>query len=243
MSKKSLAIAVSTLGLALAARSGLGVEGLAGLRFGPAATRAALIFSDDFQASSIKPQWSSNSTLNTQAEQVFSWFSGRYTGQNITLSLASVPPPPKSGDSNGDGSKYNLFTLTFDLFILDSWDGLDTVSGQDRFIVKANTVERFNEAFANVHDGQTFRRPDLGPIQLGFDQRYNDSIYRKIAVNFTVPDNEPMKIEFRGTALQGITDESWGMDNVRVSYEVVPAPGAASLACLGAGLLVKRRKR
>ncbi len=233
MLKKTLLLAVSALGVSQAVRSELGLS--------PLSTRAAIIFTDDFQASTIKPQWSTNSKLNREAESVFSWFSGRYTAEYITLSLPAVPPP-KSGDSTG-GGKHNLFTLTFDLFILDSWDGLEPTNGPDRFIVKANTVEKFNEAFSNVGTTQTYRRPDVGPMQLGFDGRYNDSIYRKVAVDFTVPDNEPIKLEFHGTALQGITDESWGMDNVQVSYQVVPAPGAAGLAGLGGVLLLKRRKR
>jgi len=241
MSNKSLAIAVSTLGLALAARSGLGTEGLSQL--GPIAAQAGILFSDDFQGSYLKTQWSSNSTLNREAEQTFSWFNGRYTNQTIALSLSSVPPPPKSGHSTSGGGDFNLFTLTLDLLILDSWDGLDPVHGPDRFIVNANTVEKFNETFSNVGTTQSYRRADVGPTQLGFDGRYNDSIYRKVAIDFTVLDNAPIKLEFRGTALQGITDESWGMDNVQVSYKVVPAPGAMGLAGLGGVLLLGRRKR
>lgn len=235
MLKKSLALAVSALGLSYAARSGLELS--------PLASKAAIIFSDDFQASTLKPQWSTNSKLNREAEQTFTWFSGRYSAENIALTLPGVPPPKSAGNNNDGGGKYNLFTLTFDLFIIDSWDGLEPANGPDRFIVKANTVERFNEAFSNVGTTQTYRRPDIGPVQLGFDGRYNDSIYRKVAIDFTVPDNQDIKLEFRGTALQGLTDESWGMDNVQVSYKVVPAPGAMGLAGLGGVLLLGRRKR
>ena len=74
-------------------------------------------------------------------------------------------------------------------------------------------------------------------------RREVESRLRRLAIDFTVPDNQDIKLEFRGTALQGLTDESWGMDNVQVSYKVVPAPGAMGLAGLGGALLLGRRKR
>ena len=42
--------------------------------------------------------------------------------------------------------------------------------------------------------------------------------------------------------LQDINDESWGLDNVSVATNAVPAPGALALAGVGLGLLARRRR-
>ena len=58
-----------------------------------------------------------------------------------------------------------------------------------------------------------------------------DSVYR---LSFLFNHQADLAtLNFTGYGLQGPDDESWGLDNVRVS--AVPEPGVASL--LGAGLL------
>lgn len=204
--------------------------------------RAGIIFTDDFQQDYPKSGWSTGTLICLENEKNFTWFNGRYSGnQSTTLTLAA-PPPPKTG--SGTGGPYNLFTVTFDLFILDSWDGNDTNLGPDRFSVKANGATIFSETFANQHNNQSARRPDVGPIQLGFDSRYNDSIYRKFAKDFTIPDTATtIVLNFGALGLQGLNDESWGIDNVKVEYKVVPAPGAAAMVMGLAGVMGFRRRR
>ena len=133
------------------------------------------------------------------------------------------------------------YKLVFDFIAIDSWDGTDTSFGQDRFLVVINNTNViFNETFANQHPGQTFPRGGVVPQNLGFGASY-DSIYRDITVLFSTPVGTAINANFRDGGLQGMADESWGIDNVRL-YSTVPAPGALSL-CGAAAILGTRRRR
>ena len=232
---------------------------LAALALSAAAAPAlagTVLFSDDFQSTVVKPVWSSNTTINTQSASNFTWFAGRYSDNNgITLSLTAPAAPigfdnSNNGDSGGgsggsgnNGGLRNTYTLSFDFYCIDSWDGNDPNYGPDRFTVTHNnTTTLFNESFGNVYPIQSFRAPTIGPANLGFSTAFPDSIYRKILVKFDTPDNQPYTLRFASLGLQNIDDESWGIDNVRVIVDVVPAP--SSLALLGgSGLLAFRRRR
>ena len=207
------------------------------------AAAAITLFSDTFQSTNVKSQWSSNTIINIDASNQLTWFAGRYSGNNaITLTLNGAPPPPGSPSGSGNsGGKYNLYTVVFDFYCIDSWDGNDPVNGPDRFSVSANTTTIFSETFGNVYGPQTMRPPDVGPVQMVFNTAYPDSIYRRITEQFQVPDTAPFTLKFGALGLQGLNDESWGIDNLNVSYEVAPAPG--TLALLGAGALTLRRRR
>lgn len=207
---------------------------------------AGVLFSDDFESTNRKAQWSSNTIINTEVENTLSWFSGRYSGNTaVTLSLTGAPtPPPGLFDNTNGGSggeRHNLYTVTFDFYCIDSWDGNDPVHGPDRFSVLANTTTVFSETFGNVYGPQSYRAPNVGPVQLVYNTAYPDSIYRKVTAQFQVPDAVPFTLKFGAVGLTGLNDESWGIDNVAVSYEVVPAP--ASVALLGAGLAMLGRGR
>lgn len=195
------------------------------------------VFTDSFQGGSVQSQWSPNTTINMANENVFSWYNGRYSGQTIRLNLPGAP-------AAGQGQQ-NLYTLKFDFLALDSWDGDDAVYGPDRFIVNANGASIFSETFSNWGGSQSFRAPDIGPTMLGADTRYPDSIYRNISVPFTVGNGQAVELTFRSTANQGMSDESWGIDNIKVSYSVVPAPAAFAVPAFAGltGLLRAGRRR
>jgi hypothetical protein len=207
--------------------------GVCGL-LSPGVARADVIYQSDFETGSPGPMWSSLQRID-QAP-AFTRFLGRYSeDEGVALNFA----PPVSGLQPG---QYFRYTATFDLYIIDSWDGDDTVNGPDRFIVSENTHILFNETFANQHPYQSFRPPDVGPAHMGFNPNYKDSIYRGISVTFTGQPTEQIKLKFKGEVMQGMNDESWGIDNVLVTYQIVPAPGSAALLGLG-GLLMLRRRR
>lgn len=232
------------------------------------AAQADIIFQDDFEEGRASARWSANTRVTRDA--AFSHFNGRYSGGISTLTIAAPPLPhrgssdPSTGDpsqgggsggssgggssgggsgggGSGGGSLYNLVTLKFDLYIIDSWDGDDTAYGPDRFMVEVNGKNLFDNTFANQHTYQSYRQPDVGPTHLGFSSASKDSIYRNITITFDPGAAQYLTFDFRDTANQGVGDESWGIDNVQVSYTTVPAPGSAALLGL-LGLTARRRR-
>lgn len=225
---------------------------------GAAHAQVRMLYQNSFEAREMGPEWSSNSRLNWDVP-AFSTFNGRYSNSSTTLTLPPLPPPPPASNSGGGGdggsgggggggggsALYPLITLKFDFYAIDSWDGEDTRHGKDWFEVKINGETKLRETFSN-HPGidQSFPlAPTLGGYNIGFDPRWNDAIYRDITIDFTVPAGSPIVIKWSDLGLQGMNDESWGIDNVRVSYQMVPAPGPAALLAGGLVLMGRRRSR
>ncbi len=206
----------------------------AGLAAAAAGADATQLYSNNFETGFPESAWSSNALL-TQSTP-FTKFMGRYSmTDSVTLTLNA---PSAAALQPGQSYQYNV---KFDLYIIDSWDGYEPTYGEDRFMVYTNGTQIFNETFANQHNMQSFRAPDVGPAPMDFNS-YSDSIYRGISLNFGAPGASTLSIKFRGQVMQGLTDESWGIDNVHVSYQIVPAPaGAAALGL--AGLFMSRRRR
>jgi hypothetical protein len=156
------------------------------------------------------------------------------------------------GDGDGDGggeddSPYILYSLEFDLYTIDSWDG-EGRYGPDVFEVRANGATMFHETFSNGLKPQSFRPPDVGPEHLGYGSTWKDSIYRDIRVDFTIPEgSQNVSVTFVGIGLQGLIDESWGIDNIGLSYEVrygpIPAPATLGAAAAGLALFGRARRR
>src|SRR5262245_2880606 len=237
---------MNTLGLAGAA--------VAALMAGRASAQSGTVYSNTFETGhTLGTEWSAGSTVNWAYWGAFTNFNGNYSNGSTTLTLAQPTGPGLPGGSSGEpggggggpgpGGMWIQYRVKFDLFIIDSWDGDLTINGPDRFRVAANGVTLMNETFGNQPGStQSFRAPDRGPQLLGFRETWMDSIYRNIELPFTVPVGSPISITWADGGLQGIMDESWGIDNVSVTYEVVPAPAGAGLLC-AAGLVAMRRRR
>lgn len=216
------------------------------------ASPAGRLFSDNFETGLPKPGWSSNTV--TAWNPTTTWFAGCFSGTTaITLQVPPAPPPETSGSSGGSGGggsggsapRRLVYTLTFDLIAIDSWDGFDTRYGPDAFRVSANDRLVFEEYISNVNPQQTFRghQPDVGIWHFIGSPIYGDSIYRRIEVPFELPIGESVTIRFHTSPLQGLEDESWGIDNVNLDYAYVPTPGTLVLGAAGLALVVRRRQR
>ena len=57
---------------------------------------------------------------------------------------------------------------------------------------------------------------NIGRRDLGYQGSFVDAIYRNVTLSFT-PSAATSTISFTGSGLQGVSDESWGLDNVAVS--------------------------
>jgi hypothetical protein len=212
---------------------------------GFASAQSVTLYSNTFEARELGSMWSLGTHLSDYT-RTFTTFNGQYSSGSTTLTLGAAARP--AGASSALSSPYNQYTLTFDFYALDSWDGSSSSYGPDRFKVLVNDVTLFDNTFSNHVGGtQTFRAPDVGGSNLGYGT-WNDAIYRNISLTFRDPGTSTIRILFKDGGLQGVNDESWGIDNVRVSYvrvtppTVVPAPSAGLVLAGGAGLLSRRRR-
>ncbi len=188
-------------------------------------TDAQVVYINDFE-SEVGPEWSSAVTDRTPVGT--RRFLGQFSNQVITLSLTSLPVHTEA-------------TLSFDLFIINSWDGNCTTVGPDRegnwgsfgpdiwdlSIVGGSTLS--HTTFSNLDEGNYWQAyPDAYPggnhpsytsavevDTLGYDW-YGSSVYH---FDVTFPHTEgSLALIFSASGLQqAISDESWGLDNVRVT--------------------------
>lgn len=138
-------------------------------------------------------------------------------------------------------------TISFDLLAIDSWDGNTRTGGnapQDFFNVTLSSGTAFSETIDVFleSDGSISTSADASLVSsgsnLGFSG-YVDSVY-SISFDVSGPFSDPSTLSFfaSGGGWQGGTDESWGIDNLKVTAETVnEVPEPSSLWLLGAGLL------
>ncbi|MBX3095522.1 MAG: PEP-CTERM sorting domain-containing protein [Fimbriimonadaceae bacterium] len=201
----------------------------------------AISYFTDFE-SGVGAEWSTNSTFVFNGTTTLGRFSTGSTQLTLTgLNLGEV------------------VTLSFDFYALDSWDGNSAGTGPDRLVVMMDSTTVLDSTFSNVgFNNQDYpQATGLGnnPRYTNADDwamdaggtlpngYYGNSLYRfggSLNPSFsTVATSSTMVINFTDFGLQGVGDESWSIDNVRVAS--VPEP--ASLLALGLGVLVLRRRK
>lgn len=210
---------------------------LAGALLAPAAANAqtTVFYSNNFE-SGVGSGW--GTAAHTVNAPTFGTFLGRYASNEGIL--LTIPTPSTPSLQTGQSIQWHA---TFDFYAIDSWDGNDTANGPDYFCMNANGSCYFAETFANQHNWQSFRLPDVGPDFLGFRTDTKDSIYYNIDVPFNTGGSGQIQLSWYALGLSGATDESWGIDNLRVSYSVVPTPASASLLGLSGLVALRRRRR
>lgn len=217
----------------LAGLIGLGLLGVAG----SSANAATPYYQNNFEAGWLDFRWSGNSRV-IQDAPIYTSFNGWHSN-TVSDFLCKTPDPTLQP------GEYVMMTLTFDLYIFDSWDG-QTPGGSDRFMVLMNNNVLFDHSFSNMPNRpQSFREPDMVRANYGGRSTAVDAIYRNVSIDFVSPGaaGHTINLRFKDGGLGGYADESWGIDNFRLSYTIVPAPGAVGLAIAGGALMLGRRKR
>jgi hypothetical protein len=174
-------------------------------------TAAALIpYTQTFE-STPGSEWSNTTTLFANAALTRS--SGRF--DNTSQSLRVVTTPGVS------------YTLVFDLYAWDSWDGDHSSYGPDTFRVSIDGAPIFEETYAlNLVDPTFDYSANDVPLRwstnLGAMGSADLVLPRQVA-RFVATGSETT-ITFEGANLQGVNDESWSIDNVRVVATADEAP-------------------
>jgi hypothetical protein len=177
---------------------------------------------NDFETT-VGPEWSS--TLTDVTPLGGRKYLGQFNNTDVFLRLTNLPP-------------HSSIRLSFDLYIINSWDGNGdgTGPGPDIWeLAVSNGPVLLHTTFGSRVSAGTQAFPDNYPAThtnytgaseigtLGYTNMYPwppvDSVYH-LMFNITNEANS-ITLRFTGSGLQGywgpgIWDESWGLDNVKV---------------------------
>jgi hypothetical protein len=168
-------------------------------------TPVGVLYQNDF-AGVVGSEWSATSTAVTPRGA--RRFLGQFGNQTITLSLSNLPA-------------HNSLTLGVDLFLINTWDGSGE-PGPDHFDVRVvDGPSLLHSSFANSSAiPQAYPGPHrsndwpgyTGALEVETLGYQPDSVYH---LQFTFAHvSSSIQLEFQGSGLQGLTDESWGLDNL-----------------------------
>lgn len=222
---------------------------LAPLLFHASASHAMVVYEHDFQ-SAVGSEWTHTTRQDTPTPYPFGprSFLGEFGNDTVSLNLLGLAP-------------HDSVLLEFDLYLIRSWDGSSAGTaydyGDDAFKVSVGGGPvLLDETFSNGNPaGQSFGPASSNPYFSGAAETYSlgyvfvdgtqqtsqvmDSVYR---LSFAFAHStDLLTLNFSGYGLQGMDDESWGLDNVRVS--AVPEPGVAPMLGLGALALAWRTRK
>lgn len=179
------------------------------------------VYTQDFTGD-VGPEWSANLVAVTPTGG--RRFLGEFGNQTVTLTLNNLPP-------------HAAATVVFDQFVIRGWDGNSPTGGPDLWEVNLagglklvhatfNNGPDGEQAFPGVYPGDTFpaRTGALENNSLGFTvpgSGVTDSVYRHVQI-FPHTANS-LTLNFLGSGLAALAEESWGLDNVQVY--LVPQEG------------------
>jgi hypothetical protein len=222
---------------------------LAPLLFHVGASQAVVVYQQDFQ-SAVGSEWSHTTREDTPTPYPFGprSFLGQFGNDTVSLNLSGLMP-------------HDSLLLQFDLYLIRSWDGSSAGTtydyGNDAFkVAVGGGPVLLDETFSNGNPaGQSYGPAPSNPYYTGAAETYSlgyvfndgiqqtsqvmDSVYRlSFAFAHTT---DLLTLNFSGYGLQGLDDESWGLDNVYVS--AIPEPAIAPMLGLGVLALAWRMRR
>jgi hypothetical protein len=181
-----------------------------------------LVYANDFEDSADPLVEWSNPVTDTTPEGGRR-FLGQFGSDTVELTLTDLPP-------------HSSVTVSFDLYIINTWDGnfgpdlwefsvtdgptlLHTTFGA----TDAETPQAYPDNYPEGDHPQGAGAAEVNT--LGYE--FADTVYR---LRFTFPHSDSsVQFKFSGIDLQDIADESWGLDNVRVSVTPAVTPCTLSL--------------
>ena len=195
------------------------------------------VYAEDFEGDGPPPGWSDPTTDTAPATGAR--FLGQFTNGAVTLSLDGLPA-------------HDEVVVSFDLYALKTLDGNGDPNGGPElgpdfwsFAVGGSTV--LQTTFSGYCGRQSYPQSYVAEYEgcagasavntLGFEA-YDDPDLALDAVyplSFRVPHTGgTLALTFAGADLQPVEDESWGLDNVRVSVVSRAVPNRAPLAAADA---------
>jgi hypothetical protein len=204
-------------------------------------TNAGIIYFNNFE-SVVGSEWSNTSTDITPADG--RGFLGQFANDDfVTLFLNNVP-------------LHESVTISFDLFVIQSWDGTSSDWGPDIWQLSVdNGPVLLSTTFSNTgEDGHlqsypgSYSSSEEYPAYTGASEIntlgyefYGDSVY---SLSFTFKHSDSsLALNFAGFGLQDISDESWGLDNMTVAVAGFDVPEPATIGILSLSVLGLVRKR
>lgn len=160
---------------------------------------AAVSYACDFEASTTAPSEWTSTTTNTSSS--LTRFSGPHANNTLGLRLRTTPDAE--------------YTLIFDVYLHNTWDGAHASYGPDRFCVAVDGEQQFAATYARPSYGFPFDWPDWPERWSTSQYSTVEGVYRRVVVDFTASSSISF-ISFYTSAMQGWSDEGWSIDNVRV---------------------------
>lgn len=178
---------------------------LGAYEYGATVFYASVPYTTDFE-SGAGPEWTNGTTSQLSA---LSEFAGRYARDGSSSFLPTLHVTMTPGE---------LHYLFFDLYTIDSWDGDHSRWGPDRLYVDIDGVREFDHSFANF-DGFPSDNPYSYESRANYGYTgWPEAVYRRIFIPFT-PGQSEIDIEFLTPDMEGLSNESFGLDNVMVLDE------------------------
>ena len=157
-----------------------------------------------------------------------------------------MPPTAASSALTLTGlAAHDSIDIDFLLAIIDSWDGSVTSVAPDFFNVRVDGVVVYSETYDQfdlADQSASTSNLIVGPgTPLGFNASFGDSAYDMTgiaALTGIAHTASSLTIEFfaSGAGWQGLSDESFAIENVAVNLNAVDAPEPGTLALLGLAL-------
>jgi hypothetical protein len=181
---------------------------------------SSVVYSNNFEGT-VGNEWSLttvDATPNGNRK-----FLGQFGNGGPQLQLSNLPA-------------HNRVHLEFDLYLIRTWDGSDPSYGPDNFRVSVvNGPILLDNTFACSASSATQSYPygsaDPSPPLTGAVERgtlgYQYGEYTSLDAVYHFSwyfnhEDSSLSIDFTGSGLQELTDESWGLDNVKVTTEDNP---------------------